>query len=378
MLFVAFYASAELGCHLSLGWPLPARVLDLYAEFRVLTNGRPMPHGNSLLGALTHYGLDALDAGEKEAMRDLAIRGGPFTEPEQAALLDYCQTDADALARLLPRMLPRIDLPRAVGVRGRYVAAAARMECRGVPIDLPALERLRRDWDRVKSRLVREVDREYGVFVPAGRRLDPATRFGSAVFESANEWNLDPFTLAEAADYVYQTETEGTRDRLAAIRAARKSTGLTAARVEKLLGAGKDYLDVPGFDVTARDLAGELPDLGIGIGYDPDGVDEDYAPKLWAILCEPDPVPLAKHSPATLGRARGYDRVGRAVRGRRPADVLRGAVGRVPGPQGHPLAATRKRARWLWTTTRSRTWRRCTRPRSGRCASCATRWVRCA
>jgi len=28
-LFVAFYASAELGCHLALGWPLPERVLDL-------------------------------------------------------------------------------------------------------------------------------------------------------------------------------------------------------------------------------------------------------------------------------------------------------------------------------------------------------------
>jgi len=33
-LFVAYYASAELGCHLALGWPLPARVLDLYVEFR--------------------------------------------------------------------------------------------------------------------------------------------------------------------------------------------------------------------------------------------------------------------------------------------------------------------------------------------------------
>src|SRR5262249_38084588 len=32
-LFIAYYASAELGCHLALGWPLPARVLDLYTEF---------------------------------------------------------------------------------------------------------------------------------------------------------------------------------------------------------------------------------------------------------------------------------------------------------------------------------------------------------
>jgi DNA polymerase-1 len=36
-LFVAYYASAEIGCHLSLSWPVPVRVLDLYAEFRNLT-----------------------------------------------------------------------------------------------------------------------------------------------------------------------------------------------------------------------------------------------------------------------------------------------------------------------------------------------------
>ena len=38
-LFVAFYGSAELGCHLALDWLMPTRVLDLYAEFRCLTSG---------------------------------------------------------------------------------------------------------------------------------------------------------------------------------------------------------------------------------------------------------------------------------------------------------------------------------------------------
>src|SRR5690348_9863374 len=38
-LFVAYYASAEMGCHLALGWPLPVNLLDLYVEFRNLTNG---------------------------------------------------------------------------------------------------------------------------------------------------------------------------------------------------------------------------------------------------------------------------------------------------------------------------------------------------
>src|SRR5215217_4270639 len=29
-LFVAYYASAEIGCHLALGWPIPSRTLDLF------------------------------------------------------------------------------------------------------------------------------------------------------------------------------------------------------------------------------------------------------------------------------------------------------------------------------------------------------------
>jgi DNA polymerase I len=51
-LFVAYYASAELGCHLALGWPMPARILDLYTEFRCQTNGLPTVAGRGLLGAL--------------------------------------------------------------------------------------------------------------------------------------------------------------------------------------------------------------------------------------------------------------------------------------------------------------------------------------
>ena len=42
-LFVAYYASAELGCHRALGWPMPARILDLFTEFRARTNGLPPP-----------------------------------------------------------------------------------------------------------------------------------------------------------------------------------------------------------------------------------------------------------------------------------------------------------------------------------------------
>jgi hypothetical protein len=53
---------------------MPARVLDLFCEFRNLTNGSETISGNSLLGALAYFGLSAIDAAEKRDMRELALR----------------------------------------------------------------------------------------------------------------------------------------------------------------------------------------------------------------------------------------------------------------------------------------------------------------
>src|SRR5215470_11849448 len=61
-LFVAYYASAEVGCHLALGWPIPERILDLFTEFRNATNGLTTPNGSGLIGALVCNGLEAIGA----------------------------------------------------------------------------------------------------------------------------------------------------------------------------------------------------------------------------------------------------------------------------------------------------------------------------
>ena len=164
VLFVAYYSSAEWGCFLALDWPLPVRVLDLFCEFRNLTNGRSVPSGNGLLGALVYHGLPAMEAVEKEEMRALAMRGGEYSAAEQTALLDYCESDVKALERLLNAMLTKIDLPRAIGVRGRYMLAVARMEFCGIPLDLALLTRLREHWQNIQLRLVEAVDPESEVY----------------------------------------------------------------------------------------------------------------------------------------------------------------------------------------------------------------------
>jgi DNA polymerase I len=162
-LFIAYYASAELGCFKALGWAMPANVLDLFVEFRNRTNGLTTPAGAGLVGALAHFGLDHLDAQEKDDMRALILNGGPWSEAQRMAILDYCATDVAALERLLAAMLPRIDLPRAL-LRGRYMKAAAAMEFTGVPIDTATLALLGEYWTTIQDELIRKIDADYGVF----------------------------------------------------------------------------------------------------------------------------------------------------------------------------------------------------------------------
>ena len=160
---VAYYASAELGCFKALNWPMPANVLDLFVEFRNRTNGLNTPAGASLIGALTYFGIDNIGAVEKDDMRSLVLAGGPWTDTERTAILEYCAGDVAALERLLPAMLPQIDLPRAI-LRGRYMKAAAAMEHNGTPIDAEMLARLRECWTDIQDDLIAGIDADYGVF----------------------------------------------------------------------------------------------------------------------------------------------------------------------------------------------------------------------
>jgi DNA polymerase I len=167
-LFVAYFASAELSCFLELGWPMPTRVLDLYAEFRNATNGIPLAGGRGLLGALSHHGISAITAEQKSEERALVMSGGPWSIAERRRILDYCQTDVDPLGALLECMLPGI-LARSKGfgqalLRGRYMTAVARMERVGVPIDVEMLQRLRMNWGQIKNDLIDAIDKDYGVY----------------------------------------------------------------------------------------------------------------------------------------------------------------------------------------------------------------------
>jgi DNA polymerase-1 len=193
-LFVCFVANAECACHLALGWPMPAKVLDLSPEFRNITNGRTTPEGKGLLGALRYYGLDTIGARYKDRMQKRVIEGWPFTDDERRLILDYCASDVEGLARLLPRMLPDIELGVAL-YRGEFVAASALMEHRGVPIDMEIFQRLQDKckWAAVRDAMVPEIDAAYGTYVRDSKTGDwsfSEERFAAYLKRSKIDWPL--------------------------------------------------------------------------------------------------------------------------------------------------------------------------------------------
>jgi hypothetical protein len=165
-LFIAFAAHAEWSCFLSLGWELPRYVVDLYAEFRNEVSGRTPPVGRDshdcrLIGATSYYGLDSISAAKKKEMQERIGQGHPFTLEEQNAALAYCESDVACSGKLFLAMAPAIELPYAI-FRGRYSKAVAHIERAGIPIDRESYDRLIRNRQHLKSRLIAGFERTYG------------------------------------------------------------------------------------------------------------------------------------------------------------------------------------------------------------------------
>lgn len=112
---------------------------------------------------MAYFGLNGITANEKDDMRRLIMDGSPWSENDKKAILEYCETDVVATARLLGVMLPTIDLPRAL-LRGKSMEAVSVIETNGVPIDVETLTDLQRYWKTIQSQLIAEVDKDFDVF----------------------------------------------------------------------------------------------------------------------------------------------------------------------------------------------------------------------
>ena len=185
------------------------------------------------------------------------------------------------------------------------MAAVARMEFAGVPIDTDTLGALRANWTAIAGRITAEVNRDYGVFMPTGKRLDPDTEFGRAVLQEAEASGVDPFKLADAARYFHDAERQSRNETDEGMVEAQKRTGLNARLISRWEDAGHDHSTFPRLDETAREVAACYPALGIGTGDNTEaGYDDtDYAGRLWDLLREGPPTTRPRHDPEVLRQA---------------------------------------------------------------------------
>src|ERR1019366_981005 len=165
-LFICYSAGAELGFFNSMRWRLPYNVLDLWVEYRNLTNGKTDNQGNkietSLLAACYRYGvIDTTSVDEKERMRHRIMAGFPFTHEEMATIVEYCSADVRMLRDLAERMLPDIgDIEQALH-RGRCMKAISCMEANGTPVDVDKLTLLREHSKPIRRMVVADFEAEY-------------------------------------------------------------------------------------------------------------------------------------------------------------------------------------------------------------------------
>lgn len=162
-LCVAYWASAEVNCHLSLGWDSPRNLLDLCIEYK---NNQPRTEprvATHLLAALQHYKVRTISPAAKQDWRNKFIHQEKWTEQERLGGLKYCATDVCPLPELLEKMLPRINIPQAL-LRGNYMRSVAAIEHAGIPIDVPLLKEICEKILPLRGKIVAEMDVDYRVY----------------------------------------------------------------------------------------------------------------------------------------------------------------------------------------------------------------------
>ena len=167
-LFVGYFASAEWGCFLSLSWELPQRCIDLYAEYRLIMNGRADIQKYGLLDAARSFGIPPMETSHKIEMRDLIIAGGPWSEAERVDILEYCAQDVALTVQVFGALWANLNssiqtLSQAL-FRGRFTCAVARMEFAGIPVDTGLLAQLHLYREDILKRLISTIDADFRVY----------------------------------------------------------------------------------------------------------------------------------------------------------------------------------------------------------------------
>jgi hypothetical protein len=179
-LFVAYSAWAEMTCFIVLGWPFPIHVFDLHTAYLAASNIL-LPHGpdevrkrprKGLSDACRAYGIDGWENIDKPVIAK-AIAEGRWREYGKQAVLDYCEEDVKNSVKLLRAqlrcycdqsgrtLLPAADVPHVLHWSNYSAKAVARIQARGMPIDIALWNLVQENRRSVIGELLRQFDPSY-------------------------------------------------------------------------------------------------------------------------------------------------------------------------------------------------------------------------
>jgi DNA polymerase I len=192
-LIVAYSAWAEMTCFEVLGWKFPVHVFDLHTAYLAASNillpyapdkKKQKKPRKRLSDACRAYGIEGWENIDKEVIAE-DIGEGRWRDYGQERVLAYCEEDVRMSVKLLRRMVIghaqflAADVPRVLHWSNYAAKSIARIQARGIPIDVAL-------WDLVQ-------EHKAAVIRDLMRRLDPSAGDDDPIYTPEGEWSYRRF-----------------------------------------------------------------------------------------------------------------------------------------------------------------------------------------
>jgi DNA polymerase I-like protein with 3'-5' exonuclease and polymerase domains len=194
--FVSYNVLAEARSFISIGLnPLDFKWIDLMAMFRWYKNGNQHQQAlnSSLAQAMqTICGID-IDIISKEQNVKMILDTDIFDMVQRTQILNYCEDDIKDLHTLTNKLISEIsmiykmsavDVVKVAADHSRYVAAMARVETEGIPLNMDWVKTLSLNHDMVKKTLIDKCNKVYPFYLDGVLKYDV---FNQYIFDKGLE-----------------------------------------------------------------------------------------------------------------------------------------------------------------------------------------------
>jgi DNA polymerase-1 len=194
-LIVAYSAWAEMTCFLQLGWSFPVHIFDLHTAYLAISNimepfdyddTKRRKKGKGLVDACRAYGIQGWERFDKTTIAK-DIGDGNWRVWGRETVFDYCEEDVHKTLELLRAMLRGsdrfglVDVPRVLHWSNYSAKAIARIQARGMPIDMDYWNIVQENKALVVAELV--------------RRFDPSQNTPFPIYTPEGEWSYERFEM---------------------------------------------------------------------------------------------------------------------------------------------------------------------------------------